>query len=42
VNVVTKRYDGLIHAVANMTGVIEGGRRLVDDVGAALHDALHP
>jgi len=42
VQVVTKRYDGLIHAAANMTGVLDGGRRLVDDVGAALHEALHP
>lgn len=36
-----KRYDGLIHAVANMTGVLEGGRQLVADVSARLHDALH-
>ena len=42
VHVVTKRYDGLIHAVANMTGVLDGGRQLVDDVGAQLRAALHP
>jgi acetyl esterase len=37
----TKRYDGLIHAVINMTGVLEGGRTLVADVGSRLHTALH-
>lgn len=36
-----KRYDGLIHAVINMTGVLDGGRALVADVGARLRDALH-
>jgi acetyl esterase len=36
-----KRYDGLIHAVANMTGVLDGGRALVTDVAARLRDALH-
>lgn len=36
-----KRYDGLIHAVANMTGVLDGGRALVTDVCARLHTALH-
>jgi acetyl esterase len=36
-----KRYDGLIHAVANMTGVIDGGRELVADVSARLRSALH-
>jgi acetyl esterase len=41
VHVVTKRYDGLIHAAANMTGVLDGGRQLVDDVGAQLRAALH-
>jgi acetyl esterase len=37
----TKRYDGLIHACANMTGVLEGGRQMLADVGARLHAALH-
>jgi acetyl esterase len=41
VQVVTKRYDGLIHAAANMTGVLDGGRQLVDDVGSQLRAALH-
>lgn len=36
-----KRYDGLIHAVANMTGVLDGGRALVADVGGRLRTALH-
>lgn len=36
-----KRYDGLIHAAINLTGVLEGGRRLVADVGQRLHTALH-
>jgi acetyl esterase len=36
-----KRYDGLIHAAATMTGVLAGGRQLVADVGARLHQALH-
>ncbi len=36
-----KRYDGLIHAVINMTGVLDGGRKLVADVGSRLHTALH-
>ena len=36
-----KRYDGLIHAVANMTGVLDGGRQLVADVADRLHTALH-
>ncbi len=35
-----KRYDGLIHAVANMTGVLDGGRELVADVAASLRRAL--
>jgi acetyl esterase len=41
VNVETKRYDGLIHGAANMTGVLDGGRRLVADVAAHLRHALH-
>jgi acetyl esterase/lipase len=36
-----KRYDGLIHAVANMTGVLDGGRALVADVADRLRTALH-
>ena len=36
-----KRYDGLIHGVANMTGVLDGGRALVADVSARLREALH-
>jgi acetyl esterase len=41
-HVETKRYDGLIHGVANMTGVLDGGRQLVADVSAHLRAALHP
>jgi acetyl esterase len=37
----TKRYEGLIHAVANLTGVLDGGRSLVADVAARLGEALH-
>ncbi|HEY0518589.1 MAG TPA: alpha/beta hydrolase [Ilumatobacteraceae bacterium] len=36
-----KRYDGLIHGVANMTGVLDGGRQLVADVSSHLRAALH-
>jgi acetyl esterase len=36
-----KRYDGMIHGVINMTGVVDGGRLLLGDVGAHLHAALH-
>ncbi|HEX2782398.1 MAG TPA: alpha/beta hydrolase [Ilumatobacteraceae bacterium] len=36
-----KRYDGLIHLVINMTGVVEGGRTLLADVGSRLRTALH-
>jgi len=36
-----KRYDGLIHAVANMTGVVDGGREMVADVASRLRAALH-
>jgi acetyl esterase len=35
-----KVYPGLIHAVANMAGVLEGGRELVDDVASRLGGAL--
>ena len=42
VHVASKRYDGLIHAAANLTGVLDGGRQLVADVSAHLHAALHP
>ncbi len=41
VHVESKRYDGLIHGAANMTGVLEGGRRLVADVAAHQRKALH-
>jgi acetyl esterase len=41
VHVESKRYDGLIHGAATMTGVLEGGRRLVADVAAHLRKALH-
>jgi acetyl esterase len=41
VHVASKRYDGLIHAIVNMTGVLDGGRQLVADVSAHLHSALH-
>ena len=36
-----KVYAGLIHAAANMPGVLDGGRELVDDVSARLRAALH-
>ncbi len=36
-----KRYDGLIHGIANMTGVLDGGRTLIADVAAHLRGALH-
>jgi acetyl esterase len=38
---INKRYDGLIHGVANMAGVLDGGRQLVADTAAHLHAALH-
>jgi acetyl esterase len=41
VHVENKRYEGLIHGAANMTGVLDGGRRLVSDVAAHLRSALH-
>ena len=37
----SKRYDGLIHGAANMTGVLDGGRQLVADTAAHLRAALH-
>lgn len=36
-----KLYEGQIHAIANMTGVLPGGRQLVSDVAARLGAALH-
>jgi acetyl esterase len=39
--VTSQRYDGAIHAIANMTGVLECGRRLMADVAAQLRAALH-
>jgi acetyl esterase len=36
-----KRYDGMIHGVANMSGVIDGGREMVTDVADRLRAALH-
>jgi acetyl esterase len=41
-HVESKRYDGLIHGAANMTGVLDLGRQLVADVSAQLRTALHP
>ena len=41
VHVDQKRYDGLIHGAANMTGVLDGGRQLVADTAAHLRAALH-
>ena len=35
VHVDSKRYDGLIHGAANMTGVLDAGRQLVADTAAA-------
>jgi acetyl esterase len=39
---VNKRYDGLIHWVASMSGALDGGRQLVEDTAAHLRAALHP
>jgi acetyl esterase len=41
VHVDSKRYDGMIHGIANMTGVLDGGRQLVADTAAHLRAALH-
>ena len=41
-HVESKRYDGLIHAAANLTGVLDLGRQLVADVTSQLRTALHP
>ncbi|HEX3090694.1 MAG TPA: alpha/beta hydrolase [Ilumatobacteraceae bacterium] len=41
-HVTTKRYDGLIHGVANMSGALDGGRQLVEDTAAHIRAALHP
>jgi len=41
VHVDLKRYEGLIHGAANMTGVLDGGRQLVADTAAHLRAALH-
>jgi acetyl esterase len=41
VPVEVKRYDGMIHGVLNMTGVIDGGREMLSDVASRLRDALH-
>lgn len=41
VHVESKRYPGLIHGAANMTGVLDGGRQLVGDVTEHLRGALH-
>ncbi len=35
-----KVYAGMIHAVANMPGVLDGGREMVTDVATRLHSAL--
>lgn len=40
-HVESKRYDGLIHASANLTGVLDLGRQLVADVSSQLRTALH-
>ena len=37
----TKRYDGLIHAVAGMPAAVDGGRQMVADVTDRLRQALH-
>ena len=39
-NVEIKRYDGLIHGVANMAGVLDGGREMLADVADRLRSAL--
>ncbi len=41
-HVVNKRYDGLIHGVANMSGALDGGQQLVTDTAAHIRAALHP
>jgi acetyl esterase len=41
-HVTNKRYDGLVHGVAQMSGVLDGGRQLVEDTAAHIRAALHP
>jgi hypothetical protein len=36
-----QRYDGLIHGAASMAGIVDGGRRMLDDVADRLKAALH-
>ena len=36
-----QRYDGLIHGAASMAGIVDGGRRMLDDVAERLKAALH-
>ena len=36
-----KRYDGLIHGVVSMAGLLDGGREMLADVGTRLRAALH-
>jgi acetyl esterase len=40
-HVESKRYDGLIHGAATLTGVLDLGRQLVADVSSRLRTALH-
>ncbi len=40
VPVTLHRYDGMIHGFANMAGVLDAGRRVQEEVGAALRSAL--
>jgi acetyl esterase len=41
-HVTNKRYDGLIHGAANMSGALDGGRELIEDTAAHIRAALHP
>lgn len=40
VPVTLHRYDGVIHGIANMAGVLDAGKRVQEEVGAALRVAL--
>jgi len=41
VTATVKRYDGLIHGAASMTGVLDGGREMLADVADRIRVALH-
>lgn len=41
VPVTLHRYDGTIHGIANLAGVLDAGKRMQEEVGTALRAALH-